>query len=62
MQGLMMNTPLLITSIMRHAERVNGKVEVISVTAENPRHGRPRYIFTPGDVVIRQLRNTNPNG
>jgi len=36
--GLMMRTPLTITSIMRHAERVNGAREVVSVTAENPRH------------------------
>jgi fatty-acyl-CoA synthase len=34
----MMHLPLTITSIMRHAERVNGAAEVVSVTAEEPRH------------------------
>ncbi len=38
MHGLMMRSPLTITSIMRHADRVNGAREVVSVTAENPRH------------------------
>ncbi|MDP9199843.1 MAG: long-chain fatty acid--CoA ligase, partial [Pseudomonadota bacterium] len=38
MQGLMMQAPLTITSIMRHAERVNGTSEVVSVTGDNPRH------------------------
>jgi fatty-acyl-CoA synthase len=54
MQGLMMNAPLLITSIMRHAERVNGATEVVSVTAENPRHRcRLRDVFRRA----RQLAN-----
>ena len=50
----MMHTPLLITSIMQHAERVNGKVEVVSVTAEALRHR-----CTLGDVFrrARQLAN-----
>jgi fatty-acyl-CoA synthase len=34
----MMQLPLTITSIMRHADRVNGACEVVSVTAETPRH------------------------
>ncbi len=38
MNGLMMDSPLTITSIMRHAERVNGATEVVSFTAGNPRH------------------------
>ncbi|MFZ9061070.1 MAG: long-chain-fatty-acid--CoA ligase [Steroidobacteraceae bacterium] len=38
MKGLMMDTPLLITDIMRHAERCHGSTEVVSVTVDNPRH------------------------
>ena len=54
MHGLMMQLPLTITSIMRHADRVNGKVEVVSVTAESPRHR-----CTLADVFrrARQLAN-----
>jgi fatty-acyl-CoA synthase len=54
MQGLMMQAPLTITSIMRHAERVNGASEVVSVTGDNPRHR-----CTLADVFrrARQLAN-----
>lgn len=54
MRGLMMHAPLTITSIMRHAERVNGAAEVVSVTAENPHHR-----CTLADVFrrARQLAN-----
>ncbi|HUG03091.1 MAG TPA: long-chain-fatty-acid--CoA ligase [Steroidobacteraceae bacterium] len=54
MQGLMMQAPLTITSIMRHAERVNGASEVVSVTGDNPRHR-----CTLSDVFrrVRQLAN-----
>ncbi len=50
----MMHAPLTITSIMRHADRVNGAAEVVSVTAENPRHR-----CTLADVFrrARQLAN-----
>jgi len=50
----MMHLPLTITSIMRHADRVNGAREVVSVTAENPRHR-----CTLADVFrrARQLAN-----
>ena len=36
MNGLMMDLPLTITSIMEHAVRVNGDVEIVSVTHDNP--------------------------
>lgn len=36
MQGLMMDFPLTITSIMEHAERVHGAQEIVSVTRDNP--------------------------
>ena len=42
MQGLMMDFPLTITSIMEHAERVHGAQEIVSVTRDNPRH---RYTY-----------------
>ncbi len=54
MLGLMMQTPLLITGIMRHAERVNGKTEVVSVTAEDPRNR-----CTLGDVFRRARKLAN---
>ena len=54
MHGLMMDTPLLVTEIMRHAERNNPKGEVVSVTADAPRHR-----CTYADVIRRthQLAN-----
>jgi len=38
MHGLMMDAPLLITDIMRFAERNFAAREVVSVTFDNPRH------------------------
>ncbi|MGB5258682.1 MAG: 3-(methylthio)propionyl-CoA ligase [Woeseiaceae bacterium] len=38
MHGLMMNRPLLISSIAEHAEKFHGDREIVSVTADNPRH------------------------
>ena len=38
MRGLMMNTPLLISAIARHAERYFGSREIVSVTQEIPVH------------------------
>ena len=54
MHGLVMQMPLSIASIMRHADRVHGAAEVVSVTAENPRDRR-----TLADVFrrARQLAN-----
>ena len=42
MNGLMMDVPLTITSIVRHAERVHGHKEIVSITRDNPRH---RYTY-----------------
>jgi acyl-CoA synthetase (AMP-forming)/AMP-acid ligase II len=52
MNGLMMNQQLTITSIVEHAERVNGGTEIVSVTAENPRH---RYTYREAFARARQL-------
>jgi len=38
MKGLMMDTPLLISSIAEHAEKFHGDREIVSVTVDNPRH------------------------
>jgi fatty-acyl-CoA synthase len=54
MLGQMMNTPLTITEVMRHAERVNGDTEIVSVTADNPRH---RYTLKDAFKRVRQLAN-----
>ncbi len=52
MHGLMMNTPLLISSIAKHAETFHGDREIVSVTADNPRH---RYTFRDAIGRARQL-------
>ena len=54
MQGLMMDFPLTITSIMAHAERVHGAQVIISVTRDNPRH---RYTYADSFARVRQLAN-----
>ncbi|HBQ42092.1 MAG TPA: long-chain fatty acid--CoA ligase, partial [Halieaceae bacterium] len=54
MHGLMMDMPLLITSIIQHAERVNGDQEIVSVTRDNPRH---RYTYREAFERSRQLAN-----
>jgi len=48
MHGLMMDTPLLISSIAKHAEKFHGDREIVSVTMDNPRHR-----CTIGDVTTR---------
>ncbi|MDH3304870.1 MAG: 3-(methylthio)propionyl-CoA ligase [Gammaproteobacteria bacterium] len=54
MHGLMMNTPLLISSIANHAEKFHGDREIVSVTADNPRH---RYTFRDAIGRSKQLAN-----
>ena len=54
MQGLMMNTQLLISSILRHADRNFGDREIVSVTADNPLH---RYTYADCFSRTRQLAN-----
>ena len=54
MNGLMMGTHLTITSIMEHAVRVNGDVEIVSVTHDNPRH---RYNYREAFGSAGQLAN-----
>ena len=52
MQGLMMDIPLTITSIMRHAERVHGAQEIVSVTRIT------RVIDTPMPTRLRVLESS----
>ena len=52
MQGLMMDHPLLVKSILEFAEKVNPDREIVSVTADNPRH---RYTYGDAFRRARQL-------
>lgn len=54
MQGLMMKTPLLISSILKHAERAYPSREIVSVTADNPAH---RYTYAECFQRTRKLAN-----
>jgi len=52
MLGLMMDRPLLISSIAEHAATYHGGREIVSVTADNPRH---RYTMRDCISRARQL-------
>jgi fatty-acyl-CoA synthase len=54
MHGLMMDTPLLVTGIMRHAEKNHPRGDVVSVTADAPRH---RCTYADVFRRARQLAN-----
>ena len=54
MHGLMMDTQLLVSSILRHAERNFGDREIVSVTADNSLH---RYTFADCARRARRLAN-----
>ena len=54
MLGSMMDTPLLISSLMDHAEKNFPEREIVSVTADNPDH---RYTFQDAFKRTRQLAN-----
>ena len=54
MRGLMMDSPLLISAIVRHAARNYPDREIVSVTGDNPRH---RYKFSDCIQRIHQLAN-----
>jgi fatty-acyl-CoA synthase len=57
MKGLMMDTPLLVSAIAEHAAKFHGDREIVSVTADNPRH---RY--TVGEAVTRARQLANALG
>ncbi len=54
MHGLMMDTQLLVSTILRHAERHHPHREIVSVTADNPLH---RYTYADCCRRTRQLAN-----
>jgi fatty-acyl-CoA synthase len=54
----MMNTPLLISSIAEHASKYHAGREIVSVTADNPRH---RYTYKDCVGRARQLANALVN-
>ena len=54
MQALMMNTQLMISSILKHAEKNFPDVEMVSVTVDNPRHRQNYKTFAKRS---RQLAN-----
>ena len=54
MHGLMMDYQLSITSIMEHADKVYGDVEIVSVTKDIPLH---RYTYKDAFKRVRQLAN-----
>jgi len=58
MQGLMMNRPLLISSIAEHAAKHHAGREIVSVTVDNPRH---RYTFGESVDRAKQLANSLEN-
>ncbi len=56
MHGLMMNTPLTITSLMRHADRNSPEGEIISVTADQPLHRQTyREAFSRARNLVNAL-------
>ncbi|MFP6743566.1 MAG: long-chain fatty acid--CoA ligase, partial [Alphaproteobacteria bacterium] len=54
MEGLMMNRPLLIPSMIQHADRCHRDVEIVSVTTEGPTH---RYTWGDCYARVQQLAN-----
>jgi len=54
MNGLMMETPLLVSSLIRHADRHHGRAEVVSRRVEGDIH---RYTYRDAHVRMRKLAN-----
>src|SRR5574340_1805050 len=54
MQGLMMDMPLLISDLIRHADRHHGSAEVVSRTVEGGTH---RYTYRQAHERARKLAN-----
>jgi 3-(methylthio)propionyl---CoA ligase len=54
MFGRMMDRPLLISGILRHAESQHPRREIVSITADQPRH---RYTFVDAFARARRLAN-----
>ena len=54
MLGLMMNMPLTISSLIRHADRHHGDTEIVSRTVEGPIH---RYTYRDAHARSRRVAN-----
>ena len=54
MQGLMMDQPLLISGLIRHADRHHAQTEIVSKTIEGAVH---RYTYRQAHQRIRKLAN-----
>ncbi len=54
MRGLIMDRPLLISSLLEHADRVSGDREIVSRSVEGPIH---RYSYRDAHTRSRQLAN-----
>ena len=54
LNGLMMDTPLLISSLIVHADQHHGDAEIVSRTVEGPIH---RYTYRAAHKRSRQLAN-----
>src|SRR5574341_291802 len=54
MHGLMMDQPLLISSLIQHADRHHGPTEIVSKTVEGAMH---RYNYRDAHARARQLAN-----
>ena len=52
MLGLMMDMPLLISDLIRHADRHHGATEIVSKTVEGDMH---RYTYRDAHKRARQL-------
>jgi fatty-acyl-CoA synthase len=52
MHGLMMNMPLMISSLIRHADRYHGDTEIVSRMTEGPIH---RYTYAEAHARSRRL-------
>ena len=52
MHGLMMNLPLMISSLIRHADRHHGDTEIVSRSVEGPIH---RYTYRDAHARSRRL-------
>src|SRR3954469_9922507 len=52
MRGLMMDAPLMISSLLVHADRYHGDTEIVSRTTEGPIH---RYTYSDAHRRARQL-------
>ena len=54
MRGLMMDVPLTITGILRHAQQNHGEQLIVSITADHPRH---RYTYREAFARAAQAAN-----